>query len=620
MNGFHSHLQHQWLFLAIMVYLGALSLFGADERLAMVIGNNQYRINPLENCVNDARLIAAALEKSGFRVTKLEDATRAIMQASLDAWKAELPTSCNAVVYFAGHGIEVDGKNYLLGVNARLEAQSQIKSEAVLAQDFADAMVKAQAKSILFLDCCRNKPEDPFWNTRSAAKRGLASMTVGGDIFICFSTLPGKVAADTWEENGQQRYSANSPYAYALAALIPEGLKPLELIDQTDAEVRRLTKGLQQTWHSGSMNEPLFFTPSRFTSNHSQLARSEDTWKNISFQSSAVMAFIQSSLRSSSWMQMLTVILATGLLFWILWIVFHLRAKKVVEKQATVDGAIKASKKEIRPTKESKSTKEQASNIQASDHSTKNKPIAQGNRAGDRAKLTLPGGVPMDFCWCPAGSFMMGEKGEQISVRLMQGFWMARTSVTQEQWEVVMGNNPSHFKGKRLPVENVSWKDTQDFLARVRLNGGGKPLEKWELALPTEAQWEYGCRAGTTTEFWWGNSCNGLECNCDGNNPHSTKLIGPYLEKTSEVNSYQENPWGLCDMHGNVWEWCLDWYADELKGGIHPKGPSSGSSKVNRGGSWLNIASYCRAGFRRSNAPDNRYFNMGFRPVLVSSV
>ena len=233
--------------------------------------------------------------------------------------------------------------------------------------------------------------------------------------------------------------------------------------------------------------------------------------------------------------------------------------------------------------------------------------------------LTLPGGAEMEMIYCPPGEFMMGspmtEEGRSDSddeaqhrVILTKGFWLGRYPVTQKQWKSVMGNNPSDFKGDDLPVEQVSWKDCQGFIKRVNaaLGCGAR--------LPTEAEWEYACRAGTTTAYFWGNTLNGDKANCDGNYPCGTETKGPYLGKTTPVRRYAPNPWGFYDMHGNGWEWCDDWYGDYSSGSVtDPTGPAAGVYRVLRGGSWNVGARPCRSAYRFRDGPGSRNYDYGFR-------
>jgi formylglycine-generating enzyme required for sulfatase activity len=230
----------------------------------------------------------------------------------------------------------------------------------------------------------------------------------------------------------------------------------------------------------------------------------------------------------------------------------------------------------------------------------------------------VPPAPGMKMLCIGAGDFAMGEGSEAHPVTLTEDFFVAETPVTQAQYEAVMGTNPSHFKqvGPEGPVEQVSWEDAVAFCAR--LNQIAEPEDGWEWALPTEAQWEYACRAGTTTAFSFGDVLNGTQANCDGNHPEGTEEKGAYLKRTSPVRSYAPNPWGLYDCHGNVWEWCADWYGKYPKEAVaDPQGAESGADRVLRGGSWYGEAQRCRSANRLSYTPDYRGNDIGFRPVLT---
>ena len=232
----------------------------------------------------------------------------------------------------------------------------------------------------------------------------------------------------------------------------------------------------------------------------------------------------------------------------------------------------------------------------------------------------LGSGVKLEMVWVPAGSFMMGspdsEEGcrydeTQHHVTLTQGFWLGKYEVTQGQWEAVMGSNPSHFKGKDLPVETVSWDDCQEFIkklnARFASEGGG-------FRLPTEAEWEYACRAGTTTPFHYGESLDSSMANLTDNYPYDGRDKGEYPKRTVPVGQFEPNAWGLYDMHGNVWEWCEDRYGDYPSGGVvDPQGTAGGSCRVFRGGSWGICTWFCRSATRAGNFPGRRFSDRGFR-------
>ena len=197
----------------------------------------------------------------------------------------------------------------------------------------------------------------------------------------------------------------------------------------------------------------------------------------------------------------------------------------------------------------------------------------------------------------------------QHEVTLTKGLWIADTTVTQALWEVMMGENPSRFKGEELPVDSVNWEETQAFI--VKMNGLKAELK---LCLPTEAQWEYACRAASTTPFCWGDQINSTLVNFDGSHPYNKGSPSQDRGETVAVKELPCNDWGLYQMHGNVWEWCQDWFANyPAKPVIDPKGPESGVSRVLRGGSWFNGGRHCRSAARVHRYPSFRYDDLGFR-------
>jgi|GEM_PF-658382 len=225
--------------------------------------------------------------------------------------------------------------------------------------------------------------------------------------------------------------------------------------------------------------------------------------------------------------------------------------------------------------------------------------------------VNFGGGVKLEMVWIKPGSFMMGAGAEAHRVRLSKGFWMGKYEVTQEQWEKIMGNKPSSFKGANLPVENVSWNDCQEFLKKLNAlfeKRKGK-LGNGEFRLPTEAQWEYACRAGTRTVFYTGDA--------DGDLDRAGWYQGNAGGATHTVGQKEKNAWGLYDMHGNVWEWCEDWFGPYAAGdATDPTGPSVGSTRVLRGGSWDHATRFCLSAYRYNLVPTFRNFNIGFRVVV----
>ncbi|MBC8393272.1 MAG: formylglycine-generating enzyme family protein [Deltaproteobacteria bacterium] len=225
----------------------------------------------------------------------------------------------------------------------------------------------------------------------------------------------------------------------------------------------------------------------------------------------------------------------------------------------------------------------------------------------------------MEFVYIQPGTFIMGsptnEPGrdndeKQHRVNLTKGFYMQTTEVTQGQWKEVMGSNPSHFKncGVDCPIEKVSWSDVQQFINKLNQREGSGTYR-----LPTEAEWEYAARAGSKTAFANGD-ISGTVCGYDSNLDAMGWYCGNANNKTHPVAQKQPNAWGLYDMHGNVWEWCQDWFGAYPSGSVtDPTGPSGGSFRVLRGGSWDHDARCCRSAFRGRGNPGRRDDYLGFR-------
>ena len=226
--------------------------------------------------------------------------------------------------------------------------------------------------------------------------------------------------------------------------------------------------------------------------------------------------------------------------------------------------------------------------------------------------------IGMKFVWIPPGSFVMGspkeeerrEKSEsQHKVTLTKGFYMGKFTVTREEWQTVMGNNPSNFSGeKNLPMAGLSWDNCQDFIKQLR------EKDKKPYRLPTEAEWEYACRAGTKTPFHLGDTISPDEANVRGDDVYGNSKKGVNRKKTTPVGSFPANAWGLHDMHGNVWQWCQDWYGDyPQEDVVDPQGPEQGKSRVLRGGSFVSISLLSRSAYRYSRPPSWKYQSYGCR-------
>ncbi len=260
-----------------------------------------------------------------------------------------------------------------------------------------------------------------------------------------------------------------------------------------------------------------------------------------------------------------------------------------------------------------------------------------GSKAGQERKID---GIKL--CWCPPGSFVMGSPrdeperrpGEnQVRVTLTKGFWMSKYEATQGQWKRVVGELPGELtaeliEGDDFPVGNMNFAEAEAFcerLTELRHRSGELP-RNWEFRLPTEAQWEYACRAGTTTATSFGDSLSSHQANFRWK-PYNGAQPGPSLNRAARVGSYPANAWGLHDMHGNIYEWTRDWYHLKLPGGADPdlrdaqrsatRSEHGSISRARRGGCWADEGWACRTAFRLRFEPERRYDHIGFRFVAV---
>ena len=247
-----------------------------------------------------------------------------------------------------------------------------------------------------------------------------------------------------------------------------------------------------------------------------------------------------------------------------------------------------------------------------------------------------PDAIALQMVRVPGGSFVMGSPEDELERDNDEGplhevtvppFFMSRYPVTQAQWQAVaalpqeereLKPDPSTFKGDNRPVENVSWYDAMEFCQRL-VTHTGRPYR-----LPSEAEWEYACRAGTTTPFYFGRTLTTELANYDGNYTYADGPEGEYREETMVVDQFGiANAFGLCDMHGNVWEWCADHFHSNYEGA--PRDGSawldeekSDSNYVLRGGSWLNNPRYCRSAIRDNDSPVNANDLIGLRLVCAA--
>jgi formylglycine-generating enzyme len=264
-------------------------------------------------------------------------------------------------------------------------------------------------------------------------------------------------------------------------------------------------------------------------------------------------------------------------------------------------------------------------------------PSFEGVRAGDEREI-----AGLKTVWCPPGRFLLGSPPEEserrpgenlVEVTLTRGFWMAKYETTQGSWKRVAGALPGALtlelpEGDEYPVGNVNFPETEAFCQKLTDlgHGSGSLAPEWEFRLPTEAQWEYAARAGTTTATAFGGSLSSTQANFKGR-PYNGGAPGPSIGRATVVGSYPPNAWGLHDMHGNIYEWCRDWFHLDYPGGVDPdlhdaaetatRNDTGDISRSRRGGCWADDGWPLRSAFRLRFEPLRRYDHIGFRVVAV---
>ena len=502
------------LFVVLFILLAASGF--SQQKYALVIGNGAYGsgLSRLNNPVNDANDMTAALQGLGFTVEKVLDGNLDQMESAIIRLKNRLSVSKNSYGFFfyAGHGVQSGGVNYLIPVGASIPSENSLRERAVSVQFMLGELNDAgNALNVVVLDACR---DNPFSWARSGSRGLTVVSNQPADSIIVYATSAGSTAADGTGRNGLFT-------SHLLNHIKTPGLEVKEIFNRVGADVARASN---RTQIPAVYNQ--FF-------DHAYLGS----------RPSAVAAPTPAPQPAPA---------------------------PVVQPAATPQ----------RP-------------------------------------------IPANFVRVEGGTFQMGSNSgisneKPVHSVTVKGFYMGKYPVTQKEWFEVMGTNPSNFKGDNLPVESVSWFDAVEYCNKRSIKEGLTPAYSgsgnnitcnWNAngyRLPTEAEWEYAAKGGNRDpmvyEYSGSNSVDTVAWYTS--NSSSTKPVG-----TKAPNSL-----GLYDMSGNVWEWCWDWYGSYPSGPqTDPRGASSGSDRVIRGGSWGGAAQYVRSALRGSNTPSNRGYYLGFR-------
>ncbi len=517
------------------------------NRVALVIGNANYKFAPLNNPVNDARDMAESLRSVGFDVIEKENASWEDMDKAITAFQKKLGKGVVGLFYFSGHGIQIDDQNYLIPVDLPELSVRHVKYRSILAGDVLTAMQQSNnSMNIVILDACR---DNPFKSLGKGMKKGLArSEKVPSGTLIAYATSPGDTAADG---NGR-----NSPYTAGLLAYLHKPNLPIELMfKRVRNTVKKKTNNRQTPWESSSLDGDDFY----FVEKKTVVASTSDTPPVVPV---APVVPIPSNTGAED-------------------------ADKVF-RDTLIDGSQGPEMVRI-----------PAGSFRMGD--------IQGGGQDDEKPVHR----------VSVGAFAMGKYevtvGEYLRFVNATGKhapeWMEKGS----KYNIKTGTDDYYKKfgsaltNKTYPIVGVSWHDATAYAKWLSQQTGHT------YRLPTEAEWEYAARAGTTTKYWWGNKIGTNKANC------SNSYCKDSYKYTAPVGSFKANPFGLHDTVGNVWEWCSDIYSSDYYSNSprsNPTGPGGGETgryRVRRGGAWDGGAQYARSAVRYNYSPGYRSYYVGFR-------
>ncbi len=600
-----------------------------EKRVALVIGNGDYKSAPLRNPVNDARAVAKSLRGLGFSVIELTNATQKNMKQAIDRFGKDIRNGGVGLFYYAGHGMQVEGRNYLIPVKANIESENDVEYESIDAGRVMAKMEDAGNRlNIVMLDACRN---NPFARSFRSADKGLATVNAPRGTFIAYATAPGSVAADGDGANGVFTLEL-------LEALKTEGAKIEDVFKQVVRGVGNKTSGKQVPWMSSSLDGDFYFRPPVETpalesaggQDASALDEKPSAVMTDNLSSSDKIYYITAKGKTENmpfngfgvdcdgygaegikyseqgmsitipWGDVKYIIPGSGEAV--------LKNGSAIKTKGLKPSACKKAGVSQQVTRKVtiagyKKTVEQEDRVNVSDM----KALAFGpDEIGDASERLEAMRIEANYegmVFVKGGCFQMGDQfgdgdsdEKPVHEVCLDDFYIDKTEVTQRAYRQQTGKSPSRFKGDDRPVELVSWHDAKAYCQKA-----GKRL-------PTEAEWEYAARSGGKKEKYAGTS--GSPDAYAWYDKNSGKKTHPVAQK-------KPNGLGLYDMSGNVWEWVSDWYDKSYYASSprnNPKGLSSGSYRVWRGGSWDFYYDHnIRASDRVRRNPFNRLNYGGFR-------
>jgi formylglycine-generating enzyme required for sulfatase activity len=528
-----------------------------ENRVALVMGNSAYKSAPLKNPTNDAKDMAAKLKGMGFTVIERSNLTVKQIGSTLREFRAKLTPGSVALVYYAGHGLQIKGENYFPTVDAEIAGEEDVPNQSLAMKQIMDVLEDAKTRlNLVFLDACRN---NPYSRSFRSSSDGLSKVVAPSGTLISFATRPGSVAADGTGRNGL--------YTGALLeAMDSRGDQIEQVLKRVVTRVKAGSKNQQEPWMEGSIDGEFCFGNCFATVALTAVSDDRALWDSVKDSRD----------------------------------VNELKAYLVQFPKGVFAGVasvrINAMEKGVTPQ------------------------VNPSPQSATRPAVFQPGTVFKDCDDCPemlvipAGTFLMGSSTDPFAVFKpspdeqpqrsvsLPSFALGKFEVTQEQWFSVMGTTPSFLKGRSLPVEQVSWNDAQEFVKKLNQKTGK------QYKLPSEAEWEYAARGGSPSAFSFGDTAIDV-----GRYAWFERNSG---NKTNPVGEKLPNNFGLYDMHGNVSEFTQDCWNNNYSGA-----PQDGSAwtvgncsmRVLRGGSWLHPMQGLRSANRGWLSPAVRELHYGFR-------
>lgn len=613
-------------------------------RYALLVGVSNYTVDlkPLPSAVKDVEALRQVLvnpEIGGFAeldVAVLVDAEKGAIESAIYDLFANRKTDDLLLLYFSGHGV-TDSRNdfYFTGAKTRKDA---LPPTAVSSNYVHSLMNQSRPKrQVVILDCCHS---GAFPKGMMAKDLGMVNLLpkLGGEGRAILT------ASDSTQYAFEQEGFELSLYTHFLVEGLRTGAADRD--DDGDVSVDELYEYVRDKVKSANDRMSPEFYPVK-EGHRTVLARAAQDDPKLKFRkevekvvkrSNGKISAIARNLLARKWQELKINSQEAEAIISEVLRPYHEYVKRLEEYETALEEMIaeefpfsEVTQEELREYEKHLGLREEhiiaivARIIQPKQIEYDRMLQAQNIKAQESqiGQLNLGNGVNLDLVRIPAGKFMMGSNkrnSEQpIHEATLKEFWMGKYAVTNAQWQAVMGIKPSEqydvkFQGENQPVVGVSWEDAKEFCKEASEKTGKL------IRLPSETEWEYACRAGTTTPFHFGETITAELVNYDGNNPYGDAPKGEYRNKTVNVDSFSPNAWGLYQMHGNVWEWCEDvWH--ENYNGIPQDGSAwldggEQSKRLLRGGAWDSYARACRSAIRYGRGAGNWYYSFGLRVVV----